>query len=349
MANWQIAGGDRLGHAVQAQLDLGDDAERALGADVEPGEVVAGARFARAAAGADDPAVGRDDGEPEHVLAHRAVANGVGARRARRGHAADRRVGAGIDREEQARALELGVELLAQHARLHAAVEVLGVDLEHAVHLRQVDAHAAVERGDVALERRADAERDDRHARRVAKPDDRRDLVVRVREHDDVRQPGVGQALAVAVLVADRARREGALAVVGGEARDEVGDVARVGPHEVEVGGSAHGLSGRSEPRQFGVRKLAVVHVHLAELGAAGERRDALAGIEQRVRVERGLDAEEALELGRPELHAHLRQLLDADAVLAGDRAADLDAQLEDRGAERLGALRSRRRRWRRT
>ena len=48
--------GDRLGHAVEAQLDLGDDAERALGADEQPREVVAGARLARAPAGADDPA-----------------------------------------------------------------------------------------------------------------------------------------------------------------------------------------------------------------------------------------------------------------------------------------------------
>ena len=171
-------GGDRLGHAVEAQLDLGDDAERAFGADEQAREVVAGARLARAAAGAHDAAVGRDDGQAQHVLAHRAVAHGVGARRARRRHAADRRVGARIDREEEARALELGVELLARDARLHAAVEVLGVDLEHAVHLRQVDADAAVQRGDVAFERRADAERDHRHARRVAQAHDRRDLLV---------------------------------------------------------------------------------------------------------------------------------------------------------------------------
>jgi hypothetical protein len=39
------------------------------------------------------------------------------------------------------------------------------------------------------------------------------------------------------------------------------------------------------------------------------------------------------------ELAAHGVQLLDADAVLAGDRAADLDAQVEDVGAEGFGAL----------
>ena len=49
---------DRLGHAVEAQLDLGDDAERAFGADEQPRQVVAGGRLARAAAGADDAPVG---------------------------------------------------------------------------------------------------------------------------------------------------------------------------------------------------------------------------------------------------------------------------------------------------
>ena len=49
---------DRLRDAVEPELDLGDDAERALGADEEPGQVVAGRRLARPAAGADDPAVG---------------------------------------------------------------------------------------------------------------------------------------------------------------------------------------------------------------------------------------------------------------------------------------------------
>ena len=49
--------GDRFGHAVQPQLDLGDDAERAFGADEKAREIVAGARLARAAAGTDDAAV----------------------------------------------------------------------------------------------------------------------------------------------------------------------------------------------------------------------------------------------------------------------------------------------------
>ena len=50
----QTAADDRLGDAVEAELDLGDDAEGALGADEEAGEVVAGGGLAGAGAGADD-------------------------------------------------------------------------------------------------------------------------------------------------------------------------------------------------------------------------------------------------------------------------------------------------------
>jgi hypothetical protein len=47
----------------------------------------------------------------------------------------------------------------------------------------------------------------------------------------------------------------------------------------------------------------------------------------------------ESGQLRRRELHAHLVDLLDADAVLAGDRAAERHRQLEDFGAESFGAL----------
>src|SRR5207244_9499917 len=46
--------GDRFRHAVEAQLDFGDDAERSLGTDEQPGQVVARARLARAPSGMDD-------------------------------------------------------------------------------------------------------------------------------------------------------------------------------------------------------------------------------------------------------------------------------------------------------
>jgi len=166
---------DRLGHAVEPELHLGDDAERAFLADEQAREVVTRRRLARTPAGAHDAPVRRDDGEAEHVLAHRAVAHGIGARCARRRHPADRRIGAGIDREEQSGTLEIGIQLLARHARLDAAVEVVGVHLDDPVHRRKVEAHAAIQRRDVALERRADAEGDHRtraawHSRTIAAP-----------------------------------------------------------------------------------------------------------------------------------------------------------------------------------
>ena len=204
--NWHTAAEIASGTPYSRSCDLGDDAERAFRADEEPRQVVAGARFARAAAGVHDLPVGGDDGEPEHVLAHGAVAHGVGARRARRRHAAERRVGARVDRKEQACALELGVELLARHARLHAAVEVGGVDLEHAVHARQVEAHAAVAARRRAL--RATCRRRTRSPERAPRGTARTmaatsSLLSRI--DDDVGRRAVGQAFAVAVMLAHRA------------------------------------------------------------------------------------------------------------------------------------------------
>ena len=90
---------DRFGQAVQAQRDLGDDAQRAFRADEQARQVVARRRLARAAAGLDHAAVGEHHRQAEHGFAHRPVANGRRAGGARGGHAADRGVGAGIDPE----------------------------------------------------------------------------------------------------------------------------------------------------------------------------------------------------------------------------------------------------------
>ena len=94
---------DRLGYAVQAKLDLGDDTKRALRPDKQARQVVAGGGFSRTPTGAYDASIGKHDGQPQHVLAHGAVAHGVGARSARRRHAAERGVGARVDRERTSR------------------------------------------------------------------------------------------------------------------------------------------------------------------------------------------------------------------------------------------------------
>ena len=157
-------GGDLLRDAVDAQRQLGDHRERALRAEQQPREVVAGRGLAGARAGLDHGPVGEHRLQAEHVLAHRPVARRAGARGGGGGHAAERRVGAGVDREEEAVLPEPLLEREPVHAGLDAAVEVLGVDLEHPVHPGEVERHAAVDGQHVALERAAGAERDHRHA-----------------------------------------------------------------------------------------------------------------------------------------------------------------------------------------
>jgi hypothetical protein len=94
-------GRDRLGDAAQLDGEFGDDAERAFGADEQMRQVVAGEDFfARVPVVMISPSP-RTDLQRQHIVAHGAVAHRVGAGRPRRGHAAERSVGAGIDREEQ--------------------------------------------------------------------------------------------------------------------------------------------------------------------------------------------------------------------------------------------------------
>src|SRR5215472_17877965 len=87
------------------------------------------------------------------------------------------------------------------------------------------------------------------------------------------------------------------------------------------------------------MRHRAAADVLAAILRATRQRRDRLAGIQEPRRVERRFDGEERGALGGRELYAHGIELLDADAVLAGDGAAESHAQLEDLDAEMLGAL----------
>ena len=96
---------------------------------------------------------------------------------------------------------------LARHAGLDHAVEILGVHREHAVHVAEVERDAAPRRVDVAFERGAGAERDDRHAMPRADAHDLLHVLGRLRKHHRVRRlvrdPGDG----VAVLLAHRLRR----------------------------------------------------------------------------------------------------------------------------------------------
>lgn len=79
--------------------------------------------------------------------------------------------------------------------------------------------------------------------------------------------------------------------------------------------------------------------MHGTEFGAAMQGRDGLAGIEQPGWIECGLDGMELIQFDAIELDAHLVDLLHADAVLSGDGAANLHAQLQDAATEFLGAF----------
>src|SRR6185436_20391880 len=74
-------------------------------------------------------------------------------------------------------------------------------------------------------------------------------------------------------------------------------------------------------------------------LGLAAVEREDLGRVQEPLGVEHRLDAHLQGEVDRGELHPHQVALLDADAVLAGEAAADVDAQLEDLGACFLGPL----------
>ena len=96
------------------------------------------------------------------------------------------------------------VELLARDAGLDRAVEILGIDLEHAVHARRVERDAAARRVDMAFERGADAEGDDRHAVLGADAHDLLHLLGGFGQDDAVRRLRRDVGRGVGVLLADR-------------------------------------------------------------------------------------------------------------------------------------------------
>src|SRR3954469_9873989 len=59
-------------------------------------------------------------------------------------------------------------------------------------------------------------------------------------------------------------------------------------------------------------------------------QREDLSGVEQPCRIEHGPDTHLLLKVLRRELDRHQVALLNADPVLAGETAADLDTELED-------------------
>src|SRR5207248_11717595 len=94
-----------------------------------------------------------------------------------------------------------------------------------------------------------------------------------------------------------------------------------------------------SEPRQVGKRELAAMHMDAAEFGAAMQGRKHFSGIEQALRVEGAFQPLLLVEIDLRKHLAHQIALFDADAVLAGQNAAEFDAAAQDVGAKSLGAF----------
>src|SRR5580704_18399549 len=94
-----------------------------------------------------------------------------------------------------------------------------------------------------------------------------------------------------------------------------------------------------SKPRKFRKSELAAVDMHAAKLGAAVQRRKHLAGVEQALGVERAFQPLLLVEVDLAEHFRHQVALLDADAMLAGQHAAEFDTTAKDIRAERLRAV----------
>ena len=88
-------------------------------------------------------------------------------------------------------------------------------------------------------------------------------------------------------------------------------------------------------PKQFGVKSV----LHAAEFGAVVQYRKHLAGIEQPLFVEGAFDAHLRVEIDFGEHRRHEVELLDADAMLSGDRAADFNAHAQYVGAKVFSPL----------
>jgi hypothetical protein len=173
----------------QPDDDLGDDAERPLGADGEACEVVAG-RIRRPAAQPDDTAFRRDDFEAEDVVGGGAVAEAVGAAGVLRHVATD---GAGLLAGRVGRVVEAvpgdgGADVQVDDSRLHHGDPVLRVDLQDAVHTGGDDDDAAVAGDGAAGEAGAGPARRDRRLISAGDSHHFRDLLRAVRKDHGLRQ-----------------------------------------------------------------------------------------------------------------------------------------------------------------
>src|SRR5579862_4813903 len=93
----------------------------------------------------------------------------------------------------------------------------------------------------------------------------------------------------------------------------------------------------RSETRQVCERQPALFDMHVPLLDAGGQSRKDFAWIEKSICVKRAFKSLLLRQVRFAEHGRHQFALFQADAMFAGQNAADFDAQLEDRRAESFG------------
>ena len=162
----------------QPQRDLGDDRQRAFGADEQLREVVADDVLDGLAAGADHRAVGEHGLETEDVAAGVAVLEGARPAGALGDVAADAALAqAGrVGRIEQADRLDRVLQRAGDHAGLDDDQQVARIDRQDAGEALERDDDAAPHGDGAAGVAGAGAARDERDAGLVAEPRDGRDL-----------------------------------------------------------------------------------------------------------------------------------------------------------------------------
>jgi hypothetical protein len=219
-----------------------------IAADHQPRQVIACAGLLCAGAGADDFAAGGDHLQRQHVLAHRAVADRIGAAGPGRGHAAYRCVGAGIDRKKQPGVADLIVELVAGDAGLDRDGQVFAVDAQHLVHPCHVDADAALDREQMAFQRRAGAERDHRHLVLVGQRHRGGHFFGAFGKHHGVWRRHLERRFVAAMLFAHRLGGRATLAETRFQRSDHLsGDGPTLGHQQVGGQGGVHRLDLRYE------------------------------------------------------------------------------------------------------
>ena len=173
---------------MQFQRELGKHAKRAFGANQQTREVIPGRSLLGAAGGTDFPPVRHYRFHRQHVVFHGAVANRVGTRSARCCHAAEACVSTRVNRKKQPGVAQVLVQRLACHAWLHSYRQVFLMDLDDLVHLRHIDADAAVRGVKLPLQRRSRAKRDHRTVVLSADPDNPADILGVLCKHDSIRR-----------------------------------------------------------------------------------------------------------------------------------------------------------------